>query len=84
MTPRHLPKSQLAKHHLADMLLQCHLVKMSEPVMLWSVEGMGAKLGEGMWHGQTLANRTKPGPSLQVETWLCLCHLLMFLLSKTA
>ncbi len=33
-------------------------------------------------HGQTLANRTKPGPSLQVEKWLCLCYLLMFLLSK--
>ncbi len=35
-------------------------------------------------HGQTLANRTKPGPSLRVEKWLCLCYLLMFLLSKTA
>jgi len=35
-------------------------------------------------HGQTLANRTKPGPSLQVDKWLCLCYLLMFLLSKTA
>jgi len=34
--------------------------------------------------GQTLANRTKPGPSLQVEKWLCFCYLLMFLLSKTA
>ena len=35
-------------------------------------------------HAQTLANRTKPGPSLQVEKWLHLCYLLMFLLSKTA
>ncbi len=35
-------------------------------------------------HGQTLDNRTKPGPSLQVEERLCLCYLLMFLLSKTA
>jgi hypothetical protein len=35
-------------------------------------------------HGQTLANRTKPGPSLQVEKWLCLCYLLIFLLSKAA
>jgi hypothetical protein len=34
-------------------------------------------------HGQTLANRTKPGPSLQVEKGLRLCYLLMFLLSKT-
>ncbi len=33
---------------------------------------------------QTFANRTKPGPSLQVEKWLCLCYLLMFQLSKTA
>jgi len=35
-------------------------------------------------HGQTLANRMKPGLSLQVKKWLCLCYLLMFLLSKTA
>ncbi len=35
-------------------------------------------------HGQTLAKRTNPGPSLQVEKWLCFCYLLMFLLSKTA
>jgi hypothetical protein len=35
-------------------------------------------------HGQTLANRTKPWPSSQAEKWLCLCYLLMFLLSKTA
>ncbi len=35
-------------------------------------------------HVQTLANRTKPGPSLQVEKWSCLCCQLMFLLSKTA
>jgi hypothetical protein len=34
-------------------------------------------------HGQTLANRMKPGLSLQVEKWLCFCYLLMFLLSKT-
>ncbi len=31
----------------------------------------------------TLANRTIPGLSLQVEKWLCFCFLLMFLLSKT-
>ncbi len=47
-TPRHLDKSQLVKHHLADMLRQHLLVKTSEPVMLPSIEGMGAKLGEGM------------------------------------
>jgi hypothetical protein len=23
-------------------------------------------------HGQTLANRTKPGPSLQLQTWVCI------------
>ncbi len=34
-------------------------------------------------HGQTLGNRTIPGPSLQVQKWLCFC-LHMFLLSKTA
>ncbi len=33
-------------------------------------------------HGQTLANRMKPGPSLQVEKWLCLCYLLMFRQAK--
>jgi hypothetical protein len=35
-------------------------------------------------HEQTLANRTKPWQSLQVEKWLCFCYLLMFLLSKIA
>ncbi len=33
-------------------------------------------------HGQTLVNRMIPGPSSQVEKWLCFCYLLMFLLSK--
>jgi hypothetical protein len=37
-----------------------------------------------LWHGQTLANRTIPGSSLQVEKWLWFCYLLIFLLSKTA
>ncbi len=35
-------------------------------------------------HGQTSANRTKPGPSLKVEKRLCLCYLRKFLLSKTS
>ncbi len=35
-------------------------------------------------YGQTLANRTKPGPSLQVQKRLCLCCILIFLLIQTA
>ncbi len=42
---------------------------MTESVMLPSVEGMGAKLGEGMVgldHEQTHADRTNHGPSFQL------------------
>ncbi len=42
------------------------------------------KFQKNLNHGRTLANRTKPGLSLQVYKWQCLCCLLMFLLSKTA
>ncbi len=48
MALSHLAKSQLVKCHLDDTKPLRQLVKMSESVKLPSIEGMGAKLGEGM------------------------------------
>jgi len=44
-----LAKSQLIKHQLAETQWWCQLVEMSVPVMLPSIEGIGAGLGEGVW-----------------------------------
>ncbi len=58
-------------------------IKINFRVTRLGVLATWATFGRSM-HGQTLANRMKPGPSLQVEKWLRLNYILMFLLSKTA
>ncbi len=45
----HLAKSRLVKCHLADTYWWHQIAEMSEPVILTSIEWMGAKLGGGVW-----------------------------------
>ncbi len=48
--------------------------------MVWPIEYAPTYLSG---RGQTLVNRTKPGPSFQVEKQLLLCCILMLLLNKS-